>query len=134
MRTLPIGAAAVEGDPDRPRSSPAGHARRSVRRGEENELNGCRGDSLSFLTAGVLGRRLQRLSKIALVSSRVNGVFMLDSDLTRLYLIAYDFRHGALPEAVDDAILFTATRYISFNASVPFGLWFNIQLRWVFLP
>jgi hypothetical protein len=48
---------------------------------------------------------------------------MLDSDLTPIYLIACDFRHGALAEAVDDAILVTATRYISFNANVPFGLW-----------
>jgi hypothetical protein len=121
----------VEGDPDRPRSSSAGHAKRSLSRGEENELNGRRGNGVSFPTVGAY---CNGLSKITPVSSRVNGVFMLDSDLTPIYLIACDFRHGALAEAVDDAILFTATRYISLNASSSFGLWLNFQLRWIFTP
>ena len=125
---------AVEGDPHRPRSSPAGHARRSFSRGEEKELNGCRGDGVSFPTAGAYwAGGCNGSLKMAPVSSRVNRVFMLDSDLTPIYLIACDFRHGALAEAVDDAILFTATQYISFYASVPFGLWSNFELRWVFL-
>lgn len=58
--------------------------------------------------------------------------YALGSALIPICLIAYLIGHNALTAAVNDVILFTASRYTSVNAGVPFGLWAGLHLRWIF--